>query len=193
MCRTNASTMHFSCPVTAGPWQQFTCHVNIPLVETLRAPIAWSPTARTLHLKISSKGSFFFWSLISGSETLFQAFITWNVEDYGLQMRTHNQSNTQVKYKYFQQNCWSSVKCVQFIDAPDSWLGLLYEWLHRWGGGTAQEWWKARLHQRLWSVILLLTLLIQVWRPIRHSNTMIIEPAFVTFGSLARCQVLMEK
>lgn len=58
---------------------------------------------------------------------LFQAFPTWNFEGYGLQMQTQNQSTTQVQYKYFQQNCWSPVKGVQFIDAPDSWLGLLYE------------------------------------------------------------------
>lgn len=52
---------------------------------------------------------------------LFQAFTTWNFEGYSLKMRTPNQSTTQVQSKYFQQNCWSSVKCVQFIDAPDSW------------------------------------------------------------------------
>ncbi len=28
--------------------------------------------------------------------------------------------------------------------------------------------------------------------PIKHSNTMIIEPAFGTFGSVGRCQVLLE-
>ncbi len=29
--------------------------------------------------------------------------------------------------------------------------------------------------------------------PIKHSNTMVIEPAFGTFGSVGRCQVLLEK
>ncbi len=36
----------------------------------------------------------------------------------------------------------------------------------------------------------------QVWRvcwPIKHSSTMVIEPAFGTFGSVGRCQVLLEK
>ncbi len=28
--------------------------------------------------------------------------------------------------------------------------------------------------------------------PIKHSNTMVIEPAFGTFGSAGRCQVLLE-
>ncbi len=28
--------------------------------------------------------------------------------------------------------------------------------------------------------------------PIKHSNIMVIEPAFVTFGSVCRCQVLLE-
>ncbi len=28
--------------------------------------------------------------------------------------------------------------------------------------------------------------------PIKHSNTMVIEPAFGTFGSVGRCQVLLE-
>ncbi len=28
--------------------------------------------------------------------------------------------------------------------------------------------------------------------PIKHSNTMVIEPAFGTFGSLGKCQVLLE-
>ncbi len=28
--------------------------------------------------------------------------------------------------------------------------------------------------------------------PIKHSNTMLIEPAFGTFGSVSRCQVLLE-
>ncbi len=36
---------------------------------------------------------------------------------------------------------------------------------------------------------------VQVWRvcwPVKHSNTMVIEPAFGTFGSVGRCQVLLE-
>ncbi len=28
--------------------------------------------------------------------------------------------------------------------------------------------------------------------PVKHSNTMVIEPAFGTFGSVGRCQVLLE-
>ncbi len=32
----------------------------------------------------------------------------------------------------------------------------------------------------------------QVCWPIKHSNTMVIEPAFGTFGSVGRCQVLLE-
>ncbi len=28
--------------------------------------------------------------------------------------------------------------------------------------------------------------------PIKHGNTMVIEPAFGTFGSVGRCQVLLE-
>ncbi len=50
------------------------------------------------------------------------------------------------------------------------------------------------------SLIFLLTILhrfsgVQVRRvclPIKHSNTMVIEPAFGTFGSVGRCQVLLE-
>ncbi len=49
------------------------------------------------------------------------------------------------------------------------------------------------------SLIFLLTIphreSIQVRRvcwPIKHSNTMVIEPAFGTFGSVGRCQVLLE-
>ncbi len=44
------------------------------------------------------------------------------------------------------------------------------------------------------SLIFLLTI-VQVRRvcwPIKHSNTMVIEPAFGTFGSVVRCQVLLE-
>ncbi len=33
----------------------------------------------------------------------------------------------------------------------------------------------------------------QVCWPIKHSNTMVIEPAFGTFGSVGMCQVLLEK
>ncbi len=32
----------------------------------------------------------------------------------------------------------------------------------------------------------------RVWWPIKHSNTMVIEPDFGTFGSVGRCQVLLE-
>ncbi len=32
----------------------------------------------------------------------------------------------------------------------------------------------------------------RVYWPIKHSNTMVIEPAFGTFGSVGRCQVLLE-
>ncbi len=32
----------------------------------------------------------------------------------------------------------------------------------------------------------------RVFWPIKHSNTMVIEPAFGTFGSVGRCQVLLE-
>ncbi len=45
------------------------------------------------------------------------------------------------------------------------------------------------------SLIFLLTIPVQVRRvcwPIKHSNTMVIEPAFGTFGSVGRCQVLLE-
>ncbi len=45
------------------------------------------------------------------------------------------------------------------------------------------------------SLIFLLTISGQVRRvcwPIKHSNTMVIEPAFGTFGSVGRCQVLLE-
>ncbi len=44
-------------------------------------------------------------------------------------------------------------------------------------------------------VALNLLCLIQVWRvcwPIKHSITMVVEPAFGTFGSVGRCQVLLE-
>ncbi len=53
----------------------------------------------------------------------------------------------------------------------------------------------------LMSLIFLLTIphrfsmAVQVRRvcwPIKHSNTMVIEPAFGTFGSVSRCQVLLE-
>ncbi len=42
---------------------------------------------------------------------------------------------------------------------------------------------------------LLLLYEVQVRRvcwPIKHSNTMVIEPAFGTFGSVGRCQVLLQ-
>ncbi len=47
------------------------------------------------------------------------------------------------------------------------------------------------------SLIFLLTIphRFSSWRvcwPIKHSNTMVIEPAFGTFGSVGRCQVLLE-
>ncbi len=32
----------------------------------------------------------------------------------------------------------------------------------------------------------------RIYWPIKHSNTMVIEPAFGTFGSVGRCQVLLE-
>ncbi len=44
------------------------------------------------------------------------------------------------------------------------------------------------------SLIFLLTIpqVRRVCWPIKHSNTMVIEPAFVAFGSVGRCQVLLE-
>ncbi len=44
------------------------------------------------------------------------------------------------------------------------------------------------------SLIFLLTIVQVRWVcwPIKHSNTMVIEPAFGTFGSVGRCQVLLE-
>ncbi len=43
------------------------------------------------------------------------------------------------------------------------------------------------------SLIVLLTIQVRrVCWPIKHSNTMVIEPAFGTFGSVGRCQVLLE-
>ncbi len=42
------------------------------------------------------------------------------------------------------------------------------------------------------SLIFLLTISHRFCWPIKHSNTMVIEPAFGTFGSVGRCQVLLE-
>ncbi len=58
----------------------------------------------------------------------------------------------------------------------------------------------AHLHCWVWCLIFLLTIpidslwgsgLVSCW-PVKHSNTMVIEPAFGAFGSVGRCQVLLE-
>ncbi len=76
---------------------------------------------------------------------------------------------------------------------------------HCWGGMEAQVALIAAFRSSallgLVSLIFLLTIPyilygVQVRRvcwPIKHSNTMVIEPAFGTFGSVCRCQVLLEK
>ncbi len=66
---------------------------------------------------------------------------------------------------HFKQKCQASEKYVNFY-ALNTWLGLLlHELLHQCG---------------------------MAWRPIKHSNTMVIEPAVDTFGSVGRCQVMLE-
>ncbi len=69
---------------------------------------------------------------------------------------------------------------------------------HCWGGMEAQVSLTVAFSSSallgLVSLIFLLTI-VQVRRvcwPIKHSNTMVIEPAFGTFGSVGRCQVLLE-
>ncbi len=71
---------------------------------------------------------------------------------------------------------------------------------HCWGGMEAQVSLTVAFSSSallgLVSLIFLLTIPhVQVRRvcwPIKHSNTMVIEPAFGTFGSVGRCQVLLE-
>ncbi len=114
-------------------------------------------------MEYHEKGQYFL-SLISESEThilyrfitqseIFQAFISWNFDDYGLQiMKTQNSVSQNIwilqkinKKGYFKQKCQASEKFVHFY-ALNTWLGLLlHELLHqcgvawRWSAcGTAQ-------------------------------------------------------
>ncbi len=96
--------------------------------------------------------------------------------------------------------------CTQYlVRAPfalitDSiWRGMeVISLWHCWGGMEAQVALTVAFSSSallgLVSLIFLMTIP-QVWRvcwPIKHSNTMVIEPAFGTFGSVGRCQVLLE-
>ncbi len=74
---------------------------------------------------------------------------------------------------------------------------------HCWGGMEAQVSLTVAFSSSallgLVSLIFLLTRLDSLWVQVRwvcwsikHSNTMVIEPAFGTFGSVGRCQVLLE-
>ncbi len=149
---------------------------------------------------------------------IFQAFISWNFDDYSLQiMKTQNSVSQKIfilhkinKKVYFlteMSGFWKvgSFLCTQYLVGPP------FAWI------TASMW---REHNQpvallrcneaqvaliaafrpsallgLVSLIFLLTIEVQVrqvcW-PFKHSNTMVIEPAFGTFGSVDRCQVLLE-
>ncbi len=105
-----------------------------------------------VHLKIkmyNEKGQYFL-SLISESEThilyrfirwseIFQAFNSWNLDDYGLQiMKTHNSVSQKIGILhkintkgYFKPKCQTSEKYVHFY-ALNTWLSLfLHELLHQ--------------------------------------------------------------
>ncbi len=84
---------------------------------------------------------------------IFQAFISWNFDDYGWQiLKTQNSVSQKLEYYirsikkgYFKQKCQASEKYVHFY-ALNTWLGLLlHELLHQCGvawrqsaGSTAQ-------------------------------------------------------
>ncbi len=67
-------------------------------------------------------------------------------------------------------------------------LGLVSLFIYsRWASGHLYCW--------VWCLSSYILDGLQVWWvywPIKHSNTMVIEPAFGTFGSVGRCQVLLE-
>ncbi len=100
-------------------------------------------------LEYNEKGQYFL-SLISESEThilyrfitqseIFQAFISWHFDDYGLQiMKTQNSVPQKIRILHksikigdFKQKCQASEKYVHFY-ALNTWLGLLlHELLHQ--------------------------------------------------------------
>ncbi len=118
---------------------------------------------------------------------------------------------------YYKQKCQASEMYVHFY-ALNTWLGLFcmnYCINAAWHGvdqpvallrcNEAQAALIAAFRSSallgLVSLIFLLTIpqrfsmWVQVRRvcwPVKHSNTMVIEPAFGTFGSVGRCQVLLE-
>ncbi len=120
------------------------------------------------------------------------------------------------KKGYFKQKCQASEKYVHFY-AFNTWLGLFFhELLHQCGVGMeAISLWHCSWcngspgyidsslrvicivgsgvsHLPLDKILYGVQVRRVCW-PIKHSNTMVIEPAFGTFGSVGRCQVLLEK
>ncbi len=73
---------------------------------------------------------------------IFQAFISWHVDDYGLQiMKTQNSVSSKFEYYigYFKQKCHASEKYVHFYTL-NTWLGLLlHELLHQCGVAWRQS------------------------------------------------------
>ncbi len=129
----------------------------------------------------------------------------------------HKINKTNIYIYIFKQKCQASEKYVYFY-ALKTWLGLLlHELLNQCGVawrqsvcGTAQVLWSPGCFESDLQVIYIvgfgvshlpldntpkILYGVQVRRvcwPIKHSNTMVIEPAFWTFGSVGRCQVLLE-
>ncbi len=107
-----------------------------------------------------------------------------------------------IKKGYFKQKCQASEKYVSFY-ALNTWLGLL---LHECSGVMEAQ--VALIAAFMSSALLglvyfifLLTIpqIFSMWFrsgticcSIKHSNTIVTEPAFGTFGSVGRCQVLLE-
>ncbi len=115
-------------------------------------------------------------------------------------------------------NCWPSGKYVHYCICTQYLVGAPFDLItasirrgmevislwHCWGGMEAQvswQWPSGHLHCWVWCLSssswqypidsLWGSGLVVCW-PIKHSNTMVIEPAFGTFGSVGRCQVLLE-
>ncbi len=187
------------------------------------------------HIQVHQKKKWISWkndifSLISESEThilyrfITEAFISWNIDDYGLQiMKTPNERKLEYnkinKKKYFKQNCQASEKYVHLLHMYSilGWASFCMNYCINaaWQGGDQPV---ALLrcngspgcsdsglqvicivgsgvsHLPLDNTpyILYGVQVRRVCWPIKHSNTMAIEPAFGTFGSVGRCQVLLE-
>ncbi len=81
-----------------------------------------------------------------------------------------------------------SLLCTQYLVWPPfAWITALMQ-----RGMEAMSLWHAHLPLDNIPYILYVVQVRRVCWPIKHSNTMVIEPAFGIFGSVGRCQVLLE-